>query len=231
MERRISSFWGSLLTGAARSGRTGQTRTTPPTLSGSGGAPPLSDPAFGSMPVGTDWYWRPALWQLPLAQAVLSGIADRARIGDEVAVFHDDPQGDITLSQVGTTDAGTAAPFGISLDLARFAGSFVSLAIDLPPGARLGLRKRHILRAGIGVTCLNPCAMFARLNIRHGPNIARIAQTIAPDRPVAEFDLATTDLDERRADLLWLDLIAERPAVNRISIADVTLARFPRGEF
>jgi hypothetical protein len=47
---------------------------------------------------------------------------------------------------------------------------------------------------------------------------------------VAEFDLAYSKLNEKRVEKLWLDLIIDRPAMNRILFKDVTFARYPRAE-
>jgi hypothetical protein len=72
--------------------------------------------------------------------------------------------------------------------------------------------------------------MFARLNIRHGPNTEQVVRELATGDPVAEFDLACTNVNERRIEALWLDLIIDRPAMNRIVFTDVTFARYPRAE-
>jgi hypothetical protein len=45
-----------------------------------------------------------------------------------------------------------------------------------------------------------------------------------------EFDLAYTDLNEKRIERMWLDLIFEGPELNQILLRDVTLARRPRAE-
>ena len=195
----------------------------------------LAVPRIGSsvfaLPSGTDWSWRPDLWRATLARRGAAGIADRTRIDDQASVFHDCPLAEITLRQIRNSAAGDLAPFAVALDILGFSGSFLSLAIDLPQAAAEGLRKRHILRAEVQALHERPVGLYARLNIRHGPNTEQIVRDFSPDQPVAEFDLAHTSLDEKRVDLLWLDLIADRPAMNRIIYKDVTIARYPRGEF
>mgnify|MGYP006289767839 CR=1 FL=1 len=45
-----------------------------------------------------------------------------------------------------------------------------------------------------------------------------------------EFDLAYSRLNERRVERLWLDLIFERPAMNRIVLQDLAMSRRPRAD-
>jgi hypothetical protein len=47
---------------------------------------------------------------------------------------------------------------------------------------------------------------------------------------VVEFDLAYCDLNEKRIEKAWLDLIFEGPAMNQITLRDVTMCRYPRAE-
>jgi hypothetical protein len=186
-------------------------------------APPL--------PAGTDWWSRPGPWRNPVAQSGLAGLANRSRIDDGVTLFRDSPDGDVTLGQIHPGGAADAETFAIALAVRDYRGTFVSLAIDLPPAAAEGLSRRHILRAEVPTVSEPPCPIFARLNIRHGPNTERIVRGISPSSPVAEFDLAYSGLDERRVTSLWLDLIADRPGTTRILFGDVILSRHPRGAF
>lgn len=195
----------------------------------------LALPRIGSsafpLPTGTDWSWRPDLWRGPLARRGASGIADGTRIDDQVGVFHNCPLAEITLRQVRNSEPADLAPFAVALDVLDFAGSFLSVAIDLPPAATAGLRKRHIIRVEVTAQSERPVKVVARLNIRHGPNTEQIVRDIHPDQPVAEFDLAYSQIDENRVSLIWLDLIADHPRMNRVLFRDVTIARYPRGEF
>lgn len=184
-----------------------------------------------SHPPGTDWAWRPDLWQAPFPPGLLPRVADRTRLDPQVTLYHDSLQGDVSVAQGRTAGNDTPAGFSLTLSVEDFAGSFVSLAIGLPPAAAANLRRRHILRASVRMECERACRVYARINVRHGPNTEQIVHEISPDVPVADFDLCLTELDERRVNDLWLDLIADRPDTNRIVFADVVLARFPRGGF
>jgi len=194
----------------------------------------LALPRIGSnafaLPPGTDWSWRPDLWRGPVAVQGIAGVTNRTELGDEVKVFHDCPRAEIGLRQIRNRDAADLAPFAVALDVFGFEGSFLSLAVELPPDAAHGLRKRHLLRVEVTAQQDRPVEMFARLNIRHGPNTEQLVQEIRPDAPIAEFDLAYSDLNEKRVESMWLDLIIDRPAMNRIVFKDVTLARYPRAE-
>jgi hypothetical protein len=45
-----------------------------------------------------------------------------------------------------------------------------------------------------------------------------------------EFDLAYANLNERRIDKVWVDLILENPEMNQITFRDLTFSRRPRAE-
>ncbi len=194
----------------------------------------LALPRIGSnafaLPPGTDWSWRPDLWRGPLPVQGIAGVTNRTELGDEVKVFHDCPRAEIGLRQIRNLDAADLAPFAVALDVFGFEGSFLSLAIELPPDAAHGLRKRHLLRLDVTAQQDRPVEMFARLNIRHGPNTEQLVQEIRHDAPVAEFDFAYTNINEKRVESLWLDLIIDRPSMNRIVFKDLTFARYPRAD-
>ncbi len=64
-----------------------------------------------------------------------------------------------------------------------------------------------------------PLEIFARLNIKHGPNTEQIVRELplSKDNIVVEFDLAYTKLNENRVENIWLDLIFEGgPEMNQV---------------
>ena len=77
-----------------------------------------------------------------------------------------------------------------------------------------------------------PLEIFARLNIKHGPNTEQIVRELPlHDKEVfVEFDLAYTKLNEKRVDRMWLDLIFEGPQMNQVTLRDITFSRYPRAE-
>jgi len=183
-------------------------------------------------PIGADWLWRPSPWRGAIEPQGIAGAASRSTFSAEVTLFHDCPLREATLRQVRNSGAGDLAPFGLVLDLLGFEGSFLSLALDLPQEAVTGLKRRHILRVDAEITCERPCQIFARLNVKNGPNTEQFTEPLAGDAAAlsAEFDLGFSKVDETRLERIWLDLSFETPAMNRIALRDLTMCRRPRAE-
>ncbi len=196
----------------------------------------LALPRIGSTsfpkPAGTDWSWRPQLWRGSLPFKGLSAVASKTMLGDEVTVFHDCTVSELTLRQLRNTREADLAPFGLRLDVFRFDGSFLSLVLNLPTASCDGLTKRHLLRMEAIIEVEKPLEIFARLNIRHGPNTEQVVRELPlyDDKIMVEFDLAYTKLNEKRIEDMWIDLIFEGPEMNQVTLRDVTLSRNPRAE-
>jgi hypothetical protein len=77
-----------------------------------------------------------------------------------------------------------------------------------------------------------PLEIFARLNVRHGPNTEQIVRELplSDDKIMVEFDLAYTKLNEKRVEAMWIDLIFEGPEMNQVTLRDLTFSRNPRAE-
>lgn len=196
----------------------------------------LALPMIGSnafpRPHGTDWSWRPQLWRQPLPIKGLSSVGNREMLGDEVTLFHDCRFSELTLRQLRNRREADLAPFGLRMDVFRFDGSFLSLAIDLPPEAVQGLTRNHLIRIDTIVEMEKPLEIFARLNIKHGPNTEQIVRELPLDAEeiMVEFDLAYSKLNEKRVERAWLDLIFEGPEMNEVILHDLTFSRRPRAE-
>ena len=183
-------------------------------------------------PVGCDWAWRPDPWRLPMAVPGAAAVASGTALGTAARLFHDCPLAEIAALQRRNRRAEDVAPYALAVDVYRFEGSFLSLAIDLPPAAASGLTRRHILRAEAIIGMERPLELFARLNIVHGPNTSQAVQELPAGggRVMAEFDLAGMEINEKRIERLWLDLILEGPEMNRVTFRDLTLLRRPRND-
>jgi hypothetical protein len=182
-------------------------------------------------PLGTDWAWRPEAWRGPLPDPGAVAGASRTAVGTEVALYHDCPLAEICLRQLRAGDEAHRAPYGLAVDVFGFRGSFLSLAITLPPEAVDGLQARHLVRVEAVAQVDRPLRAFARLNIKHGPNVAQLVSDLALEAAaVVEFDLAYAGLDETRIERAWLDLIFNEAAMNRITLRDVVVSRRPRAE-
>lgn len=196
----------------------------------------LALPSIGSTsfpkPFGTDWSWRPQLWRGALPFKGLSGVESKTKLGDEVTIFHDCQVSELTLRQIRNTREADLAAYGLRMDVFRFDGSFLSLALNMPDSSCEGLLRRHLIRMEAIVDVEKPIEIFARLNVRHGPNTEQIVRElpIYEDKVMVEFDLAYTKLNEKRVEAMWVDLIFEGPEMNQVTLRDVTFSRNPRAE-
>mgnify|MGYP006908216010 FL=1 len=180
-------------------------------------------------PLHADWAWRPMPWSGPVDGLAAGRVASGAALGHGVKLFHDCPRGDCAVRRL--RDAETARGIaGIEIEVGRFEGGFLSLAIDLPPAAVNGLSRRHLVGVAMVLEVAHTRPVYARLNVRHGPNLAQVVQGW-DGGPRVDLDLAVLDLDEDRVASAWVDLIFEAPAMTRITLRDVTLSRRPRAEF
>lgn len=196
----------------------------------------LSLPLVGSKkffkPHNADWSWRPALWRGPLPVRGLSSVQSKATLGEEVTVFHDCSFSELGIRQLRNLREADLAPYGLRLDVFRFDGSFLSIVLDLPEGCVNGLKRTHLLRMNTIVEMEKPIEIFARLNIRHGPNTEQIVRELPLDQSdvMVEFDLAYSNMNEKRVEKAWIDLIFEGPEMNEIVLRDLTFSRRPRAQ-
>ena len=154
-------------------------------------------------------------------------------MGEQVTLFHDCVESELTLRQLRNTREEDLAPYGLRMDVFRFDGSFLSLAIDLPDEGVNGLGRRHLIRLETIVEMEKPLEIFARLNVRHGPNSEQMVRELPLNEQnvMVEFDLGYTRLNEKRVENAWIDLIFEGPEMNQVILRDLTLSRRPRAEF
>lgn len=184
-------------------------------------------------PLHADWAWRPSLWAAPVLAGTVVAVKTKTALGSSVAVFHDCALSDIEVQQEQNGDSESPVPWAVCLDVRRFEGGFLSLAIDLPSAAVASLTRRHVFRMSAQLSVHSQTRIFARLNVRHGPNTEQIVQALSeePGQLVAEFDMAVTQLNEARIERAWLDLIFEEPRPGRIIVGDVAMTRRPRAAF
>ena len=186
--------------------------------------------SFFPRPHGTDWSWRPDLWRGPLPVPGLSSVPTKSMLGGEVTLFHDCDYSELTLRQLRNTREEDLAPYGLRMDVFKFDGSFLSLVIDLPNDATQELTREHLIRIDTIIETEKPLEIFARLNIKHGPNTEQIVRELPLNEEdvMVEFDLAYTRLNEKRIERIWLDLIFEAPDMNQVILRDLTFARHRR---
>ncbi len=196
----------------------------------------LALPRIGSttfpQPPGTDWAWRPKPWRAAVSPAGLAPALSKMALTNELVIFHDCKRAEVSLCQTRNARETDLAPFGIDLQTFHFDGSYLSLVVEVPKASCEGLKKRHLIRLAAVIDRERPTAVFARLNVKNGPNTEQILLTLPEDKPetMVEFDLAYSGLNEKRAERMWVDLMIESPAMNRINIRDLTLSRYPRAD-
>jgi hypothetical protein len=196
----------------------------------------LALPVIGSnalrRPMGADWVWRPMLWKGPIPVPGYSSVPGKTLICDGTTIFHDCRRSELTVRQIRNTRETDLAPFGARMDVFRFDGSFLSLVLELPEDAVNGLRLNHLIRLDAIVEMEKPLEIFARLNIKHGPNVEQVVRELPlnAEEVMVEFDLAYTKMNEKRVERIWVDLIFEGPEMNQIILRDVTFSRRPRAE-
>jgi hypothetical protein len=193
--------------------------------------PRIGSNAF-SRPGGTEWAWRPRLWRGPLARKGISSVPSGTELGEEVTLFHDCKVSELTLRQVRNTREEDLAPFAVRMDVFGFDGSFLSIVIDAPDAACDGLQRRHIVRVNAIMEVEKPIEVFARLNIKHGPNTEQLVLELPLGQQdcMVEFDLGYSEINEKRIERMWLDLIFEGPTMNQVTIRDITFCRYPRAD-
>lgn len=191
---------------------------------------PMIGSSFFPKPHGTDWSWRPELWRGPLPVPGLSSVPTKSMLGSEVTLFHDCNHSELTLRQMRNLREADLAPFGVRMDVFNFDGSFLSLVVNLPDAVANGMTRAHLIRINTIVETEKPLEIFARLNIKHGPNTEQIVRELPLSQSdvMVEFDLAYSPLNEKRIEKVWLDLIFEAPDMNQVILRDLTFARHLR---
>ena len=196
----------------------------------------LALPVIGSnairKPMGADWVWRPDLWKGQIPVPGFSSVPGKAAVCDGATIFHDCRRSELTVRQIRNGRENDLAPFGFRMDVFRFDGSFLSLVVDLPEAATQGLKLRHLIRLDAIVEMEKPLEIFARLNIKHGPNVEQIVRELplAAEEVMVEFDLSYSKLNEKRVERMWVDLIFEGPEMNQVIVRDLTFSRRPRAD-
>lgn len=191
-------------------------------------APPLAEGV--PHPFFCDWAWRPALWSTPAALPTRGPLRSGTALGGEMTLYHDCSTPGLALAQMPNAPAPASGPYRLELDLEQCAGSFLSLALALPAAAMQGLARRHVIRLATRIETERPQEIFARLNIRHGPDSEQLNRLfpLGDSEVAVDFDLALSHLAGRPVQRLWLDLILDRPLRNRVTLHDLTLTRRPR---
>lgn len=175
-----------------------------------------------------DWAWRPGIWEEAQPSPTLVSPDTGAQLGYDLKLFHDCARSELTLRQ----QIIAPRPPMVALDVYGFDGSFLSLVVDLPADRIAGLGRHHIIGVAMQARSEREIRVTARLNVQNGPNTEQMVAEMEQngDTMALEFDLAYSDINDRRVESVWIDLIFDRPAMNRIEIDDLLVTRRVRAE-
>lgn len=181
----------------------------------------------------SEWRWRPAPWRRPLDQQGFAGRPAPWFFGADVSLHSDCPLGEIAARQIRNSHIESPAPYGLQVDVFGFQGKFLSLVLNLPADVCKGLSGHHLISMDMLVQAEQPGTIYARLNVRHGPNTEQITREVAwdQDRRTASFDLSGHAIDEGSVGRLWIDIFFESPALSSVTVRELTVSRRPRAAF
>ncbi len=184
-------------------------------------------------PRGTDWAYRPRLWRENIDRRGQSFVSSPGWLDGETTLFHDCDLHEIGFRQTPTRSSEALSPFDVQLEVMHFRGSFLSLSIDFPNEALSDLHPQHLVEATAELKTDRPTEIFFRLNLRQDQEVKQILHSVpesSGEMPV-QFDLAYSDVQPRQIDKIWLDVIFPSPAMNLLTLSDLTLTRRLRADF
>lgn len=186
------------------------------------------------LPGGTDWRWLPGIFIDRISPTGVASPVSGRELSGSAALWHDCDLAAVVARQIQNVEVTDLASFGLRIETLGFSGSFLSLAISLPPEALENLTRDHIIRLEISVQVERPINLYARLNVGNGPNTEEILRHLGDmtlgrvSTHVIEFDLAMTEMNEKRIDNIWLDLILEQPVMNSVIMREMIFSRHLR---
>ena len=179
-----------------------------------------------------EWSGRPAFWLGEASPRALFAPESGVELGEGVKLFHDCPRREIALRQRANRLLPARAPYGLSLDVMGFEGSYLSLVLDLPAASLTDLGQSHVLSVNFDFEADRDLGIFVRLNLKCGPNTVNMLREVPRDGTghAVEFDLAYLDMDASRLESGWIDVMFEAPQYLGLELRDVTLFRSRRAE-
>ena len=181
----------------------------------------------------TEWAKRITALAHPIFPKGYCPVQSGTRIADDISVHHDGSDlAALALRQERTFEANVLAPYGIACDCLDFDGTYLSFALSLEEEAVSRISPHDLLRINLTLEAETPVTAYGRLNIRHGPNTETMVREIDLRRPDAllEYDLFYTDMDVDQITGVWVDLIFERPAMNRFALREAVISRRRRAD-
>ncbi len=138
-----------------------------------------------------------------------------------MSIHHDGEGANLQISKAQDRTSG------VEISFQDFPGSFFSLAFALPEEGVKSLGRQDLLRIAMHSEADESFNAYARLNLRHGPNIEQVVRMfeIGNGDSFAEFDIFYTEFENQRATGVWIDLIFNDPAGKTIKIGDPVILR------
>lgn len=181
------------------------------------------------LPRDTSFFHRPEIFKTAIPRPGIARPNSGTPLGEGLTLHHDIPTPDFTLRQSANRGESPAA-FGILMESYELTGTFLSLAVAFPEGEAQRTGRDDLIRLTFDISMDVPLEVFARLNLRHGPNVEQIVRELdfnATD-PWVEFDVFYSKYEPKRGKDIWLDLIFQTPTMNEIHIRDLSVLRRPR---
>ncbi|WP_068116267.1 DUF6478 family protein [Tropicimonas marinistellae] len=188
------------------------------------------------LPHTAEWAWRPNPWALPVMEGPVTFRESGTRVSADATLYHDASAIEANLRQSPSAAAPeSAAPFELDVDVRHFDGTFLSMVLECPPAGIAGIRRRDLVGVSVGLDQDPSATIFLRYNLRHGPNTETIPRELPPADPetgrvTVEFDLAYVEINEKRVEAAWLDVILQSPAGTHTTLCDLVMYRRPRAE-
>jgi hypothetical protein len=165
-----------------------------------------------------DWAWVPPAWSRRLDRPEGRIAAPSGVILPGLSLHHDSRGSGVGWSQ--------SPGLALTLDPGAFAGTFVSLALDLPAGHAAGLTRESVL----SLECAAGTRPAARVMLSSGQFIAGIWFLSMPGGGLA-CELAGSELDPAIAGKAWFDLIFTPPFPAPPVLAGLTFRHRRRAGF
>lgn len=196
-----------------------------------------SDLAGLPFPAGTDWKWRPAVFTGSLPAIGVSAPESGSYVAPDLVVWHDIKDNLLSVRQIHRNQHDGLPPYGVQFDsFAPRDQGYIALTFDLPAEALEDLDKNFVLRVMSVTGAALSAQIYLRLNVEHGPNIEQELRHLdkALDGKtvslITEFDLGFVEMNPRRMQKIWLDVIVERPEFNSFALRDLVVSRHLRAD-
>ncbi|MEL7278691.1 MAG: DUF6478 family protein [Pseudomonadota bacterium] len=184
---------------------------------------PVSEQVLLQPTEDAEFHHRPALFCGQVDRAFHDSPGTGLAVGPDLTLHHD-------LEEAVFSAALGTGPPSLMIEGYEMRGSFLSLAIALPDMEAPRTSRDRLIRLAYDFTMDVPGPVYARLNLRHGPNVEQITRALdlQASENWVEFDAFYTEYEPARGTAMWIDLIFEPPRMNALTIRDLAVMRRPR---